>query len=290
MEPTFTDIPYGPHERNVIDVYKARSDKPTPVFLWFHGGAFAFGDKSTYESECVGPLFDHGISLVTANYRFSHQAIYPAPYHDCRRALQFTRHHAPSWGLDSRRVAVGGCSAGAGMSLWLAFRADMANPSSNDPVEHQTTRPACVYIVDGQTSYDPRFILEVIGGHAHVAGGLADLFGVPSETWPDLDEQTVQLVEDASAINFLGNTAPPVLAVYSLSRRPATDGDDAIAMIHHPKFGDDLKERMDALSLECTVIVDEELQSKTETVHQKAIERLQEDVRRVLRRHLKGAP
>ena len=59
-------------------------------------------------------------------------------------------------------------------------------------------------------------------------------------------------MEEASPINFLSQGAPPILCVYSKSRNYAPD-------IHHPRYGDDLKERMDSLDLECTVIVDEEL-------------------------------
>ncbi len=61
----------------------------------------------------------------------------------------------------------------------------------------------------------------------------------------------MQLVEDASPINFLSQDAPPVLCAYNLSREHEPD-------IHHPQFGDDLKERMDTLNLECTVVVNNE--------------------------------
>ena len=134
MTPTLQDVSYGPHERNVLDVYKAPSDSPSPIFLWIHGGGFYFGDKSQRGPRLVPLLFEHGISLVTTNYRFSQHAIYPASYHDCRRALQFVRYHASSWGMDPGRIAVGGLSAGAGMSLWLGFRPDMADPTSEDPI------------------------------------------------------------------------------------------------------------------------------------------------------------
>jgi len=253
MEPTFQNVPYGPHERNVLDVYTAPSKRPSPIFVWIHGGGFYCGDKSETGPDLIPILFERGISLVTINYRFSQHAIYPAPYHDCRRAFQFVRFHASSWGMDPQRMAVGGLSAGAGMSLWLGLRLDMAKPESNDPIERESTKPACIHITDGQTSYDPRFISKLIGGKVHIYEKvLADLFGVPRDVWPHLDERATQLVEEASPINFLSQGAPPILCVYSKSRNYAPD-------IHHPRYGDDLKERMDSLDLECTVIVDEEL-------------------------------
>ena len=267
VKPTLQDISYGPHERNVIDIFKAPTDDATSVFLWLHGGGFCSGDKSAVTPEFVSELNQAGVSLAAANYRLSQHAIYPAPYHDCRRALQFIRHHSSSWGLDPARIAVGGSSAGAGMALWLAFRPDMADPSSEDPVERQSTKPTCAFSIDGQTSYDPRFIRKTVGGRAHLASGSPALFGVPDESWPglkgtampELSESVIRLVEDASPVNFLDSTAPPVLTIYSLPRRPPTDSDDAIEMIHHPRFGEDLKLRMDDLGLNCTIIVDGDL-------------------------------
>lgn len=252
MEPTYQNVPYGPHERNVLDVYKAPSQNPSPIFVWIHGGGFYHGDKSGNVPQLIPVLFDQNISLVTINYRLSQHAIYPAPYYDCRRAFQFVRYHAPSWGLDAQRIAVGGLSAGAAMSLWLGFRPDMAELESDDPIARESTKPLCIYTVDGQTSYDPRFISERIGGKVHIYEQvLADFFGVPRDVWPHLDARAMPLVEDASPINFLSQDAPPVLCAYTLLRENEPD-------IHHPQFGDDLKERMDTLNLECTIVVDPE--------------------------------
>src|SRR3954466_7126937 len=38
--PTFADVPYGPFERNKLDFWKAKSDKPAPVIVFIHGGGF----------------------------------------------------------------------------------------------------------------------------------------------------------------------------------------------------------------------------------------------------------
>lgn len=43
--PTRADVLYGQHPRNVLDFYQAPSDKPTPVVIYMHGGAWSNGDK-----------------------------------------------------------------------------------------------------------------------------------------------------------------------------------------------------------------------------------------------------
>ncbi|MEQ1830195.1 MAG: hypothetical protein ABL921_29830, partial [Pirellula sp.] len=45
--PTRQDVAYGPHERNVLDFYQAKSDKPTPLVIFIHGGGFVGGNKNT---------------------------------------------------------------------------------------------------------------------------------------------------------------------------------------------------------------------------------------------------
>jgi len=47
-----------------------------------------------------------------------------------------------------------GGSAGAGTSFWLAFADDMANPKSQDPVEHESTRISAAVGIGTQATYD----------------------------------------------------------------------------------------------------------------------------------------
>ena len=43
IEPTERDVRYGKYERNVMDFWQAASGGPTPVYVYFHGGAFVGG-------------------------------------------------------------------------------------------------------------------------------------------------------------------------------------------------------------------------------------------------------
>jgi hypothetical protein len=113
--PTHPDVKYGPYDRNVMDVWLAESDRPTPVLVSIHGGGFRSGNKSVSGSllrECL----ESGISVVAITYRLSDQAIAPAQFHDSARAIQFIRHNAKKWNLDPTRIAATGGSAGAGLS------------------------------------------------------------------------------------------------------------------------------------------------------------------------------
>ena len=44
-KPTYSDVSYGKHERNVLDFWKAKSKSPTPVAFVIHGGGWKGGSK-----------------------------------------------------------------------------------------------------------------------------------------------------------------------------------------------------------------------------------------------------
>src|SRR5207253_11448306 len=151
LPPTFANVKYGPHERNVLDLWQAESKQPTPVLVSIHGGGFVAGNKSV-QPQLLKDCLDSGISVAAINYRYSTQAIAPAPFQDGARAVQFLRSKAKEWNIDPKRFAATGGSAGAGISLWLGFHKDMAGAKSGDPVLRQSTRLACMVVFDGQTS------------------------------------------------------------------------------------------------------------------------------------------
>src|ERR1051326_3457409 len=67
-EPTHANVPYGPHERKVLDVWLAKSDAPTPLLVHIHGGGWIRGDKKSPSAETLKFMLDHGVSVASINY------------------------------------------------------------------------------------------------------------------------------------------------------------------------------------------------------------------------------
>ena len=147
--PTFSNVSYGPDESNVYDFWRAPAGAPNPVLLFIHGGGFRAGSKSQVDTSLLQACLRSGISFAAIEYRLSQKAPYPAQMHDCARALQQIRSKAAEYGIDPARVASTGGSAGAGISQWLAFHDDLADPKSADPVARQSTRLACAPNIAG---------------------------------------------------------------------------------------------------------------------------------------------
>lgn len=250
--PTFANVKYGPHERNVLDFWQAKSEQPAPVLVSIHGGGFVAGNKSV-QPQLLKSCLDSGISVAAINYRYSTQAIAPAPFLDGARAVQFLRSKSEDWNIDPNRFAATGGSAGAGISLWLGFHKDMADPKSDDSVLRQSSRLACIVVFEGQTSYDPRFIRQLFPGKdIYKIGALAKLFGADLNKLDELPAEKYKLFEECSPIHHVTKDAPPVLLWYN-NRKDAEITNQNIG-IHHPRFGVALKEKLDDLKVPCEVV------------------------------------
>jgi acetyl esterase/lipase len=216
--------------------------------IFFHGGGFVAGDKSKAPGAMITGCLERGMAFASANYRFVRTDPFPAPMQDGARVLQFLRHNAAEWNLDPDRVAVFGGSAGAGMSMWLAYHDDLADPGSPDPVLQQSSRVTCAAALGGQSSYDPRVIREWIGGRAHEHPSLLPFYGM---TTPEQAEEArfQALFEEASAITHLSADDPPVYAFYSEPAGRLPDNARPGQGIHHPAFGLRLREAAQPLGL-----------------------------------------
>jgi acetyl esterase/lipase len=247
---TLTDVKYGPHERNVLDLWRAESDEPAPLVVFIHGGGFHRGSKEQIPLPVVTGLLSRGISVMAINYRLSPEVSFPAHYMDCARAIQFARSKAKEWNIDPTRIGSTGGSAGAGTALWLGFHDDMADPANADPILRQSTRLAVIAVWQAQSTYDPRVIKEWVGPSAAAAAPLLDFFGIKSD---DADTPRAhQIFEACSAINYLTRDDPPVYAYYS-EPRVIPPNARAGTGIHHVNFGLRLKDRMDPLGIECVI-------------------------------------
>ena len=270
--PGFADVSYGPHERNVLDFWKARGNGTAPLVVYIHGGGFRAGDKSKMRPAFLEVCLNAGFAVAAINYRLSHQASAPAFMLDGARAIQFLRHMAAEWNIDPRRVAATGGSAGAGISLWVGFHDDLADPASADPVARQSTRLACMAVFNGQCSYDPRFFARHGIAQATEHPFITPFVGLSREEFDTTAAH--RLFEESAAITYVSAEDPPVLMLYTqpdepmpadavaIRNDPAQPGElpkpDPIAgrAVHHPVFGRVLKEKLDALGIECTVYAD----------------------------------
>jgi acetyl esterase/lipase len=251
LAPEVANEHYGPHERQVLDFWRAKSDQPTPLVVFIHGGGFRAGSKEGISQGMLRALLDKGISVMAVNYRFSPEVTFPAHYMDCARAIQYARLHAKEWNIDPKRIGATGGAAGAGTSLWIGFHDDLADPQSSDPVLRESTRLSCMAVMGAQSTYDPFVITEWVGEAAARHPALEGFYGL---RWEQYDTPAARaMFTKAAAITYLTRDDPPVWALYSEPRGPLPTDARPGQGIHHINFGLKLKEQMDKLGIECTI-------------------------------------
>lgn len=252
--PTRAGVSYGAHERNTLDFWRASLDRPTPILVFFHGGSFKAGDKSNLLTRPVlEECLDAGISVVSANYRFSSDAPFPAPMHDGARVVQFTRSKAKEWSIEPTRIAVSGSSAGATLALWIALHDDLADPLSTDPVSRLSTRVTCASPHSGTAGLEPAYFKKQ-AGVSKLGGALYQLFGAASQAELEISEKRV-LVREASPLRHVTPDDPPLFLTYQgdPSEAPFAPESAQKAWIHHVCLGLPLKTAYDELGLECAL-------------------------------------
>lgn len=152
------DVAYDNHKRNKFDLISPKSDVPTPLVVYIHGGGFTRGDKKVaYNiSDTIRRFVQEDVAFATINYRYlehSEEGVI-ASLQDCQRFLQFVRHYAEELNIDKERIALYGSSAGGGAALWLGTHDDLANPNSPDPIARESSRVKAVVAFNTQATYD----------------------------------------------------------------------------------------------------------------------------------------
>ena len=128
---TYDSVHYGPHERQVVDVWLPDGvSKPVPVVVNIHGGGFTYGErKERILEKRIPECRAAGVAVVSVEYRLVHQAGDVRPpvricMDDVREAMRFIRLKAADWNLDLDRLVLSGGSAGGCAALYIALSDD----------------------------------------------------------------------------------------------------------------------------------------------------------------------
>ncbi len=103
-----------------LRIYQSKSAAaPTPVLLWLHGGGYVIGNPEMDDRSCVEYVRELGITVVSVDYRCAPKHPFPAGLDDSYAALKWVVTHAQELNIDTKRIAIGGASAGGGLAAAL---------------------------------------------------------------------------------------------------------------------------------------------------------------------------
>lgn len=118
---TKSDIAYGSHPRQMLDVYGP--DRPiaaAPVVVVFYGGSWNSGDKADY-GFLGKALASRGFVAIIADYRLVPEIRFPAFVDDGAAAVAWASRNAQKFGGDPGKVFLLGHSAGAYIAAMIAL-------------------------------------------------------------------------------------------------------------------------------------------------------------------------
>lgn len=130
------DLPYGDdgNPRRRLDLYlpEEPDSAALPVIVFLHSGGWMQGDKADGAGRLLPLVRDGAFAGISAGYRLTGEAEWPAQIHDAKAVIRWVRAHADEYGLDPGRIAVWGRGAGAHLALMVGFTGDTAEFDVDD--------------------------------------------------------------------------------------------------------------------------------------------------------------
>jgi acetyl esterase/lipase len=209
------DFDYGGagNPRQKLDLYLP--EKPSkdlrPVIVFIHGGGWQGGSKE--DGRVIFPLLDDGVYAgASIGYRLTGEAIWPAQVHDCKAALRWLAKHGAEHGLDTKRMALFGISAGGHLVSLLgtsqgvaALEGRVGVPDGREPVAPPSLAAVANYC--GVANF-----LTFPGKGSTISeedpkGPIAQLFGGPMS-------RHLGLARVASPVTYITSDDPPFLHIH----------------------------------------------------------------------------
>ena len=191
--------------KHLLDIYlppKAKDKVPLVIFV--HGGGWLGNDKYAdigYMKKTVAEIVSSGFALVSIDYRFATQAVFPAQIQDCNRAISFLVDNADKYGLDKKRIAIIGFSAGGHLASLMGL-------SKNNNVEN-------FFMPVTNSSFSIKAVIDFYGP--------AELILFPGANDPKSPESILigatplsrpDLAKAASPVTYVDKNDPPFLIVH----------------------------------------------------------------------------
>jgi acetyl esterase/lipase len=228
------NIEYGKagDEALLLDVNVPDGDGPFPAVVIVHGGGWTRGDKQEDITVLFQPLTDANFVCFSINYRLAPKNHWPACFEDVKTAIRWVKANAAKYKADPNRIAIMGYSAGGQIACQAAVQAN------NDT--------AVAAVVGLAAPSDLVFDSLRRGG---ISTYLKDLFGLQGVEVNS--PQVVQMLWDASPINFVRPGLPPFLLVHGMA-------DKSVPY----QLSLNLQARLKAVNVPCDIITIKDAQHK----------------------------
>lgn len=204
----FASTPTGDLFLDIVYPQK-KSNKPLPAVLFVFGGGWRSGNRAQ-NIPLAQKLAEAGYVCVTADYRLSTHALYPAAVYDLKNTVRWMKDNAIKFRIDTTKIAITGFSAGGQLAA-------LVGTTNSDPkfdqqkINEKTSTVQAVIDVDGVLAFDHPESSEV-STDPNKKSVAAIWLGANLNDNPGL-------WHDASALQHAGKNSVPFLFINSSTPR-----------------------------------------------------------------------
>ena len=94
-----------------------------PCLFYMHGGGYVFGNLDSHDSVTAEIADKAGVTVISIDYSLAPENPHPAASDDCWSVILEVTRDSKRYGIDPRRIAVGGDSAGGNLSGAMCLKA-----------------------------------------------------------------------------------------------------------------------------------------------------------------------
>ncbi len=141
--------PAGPIPARLYTPAQSRSGAQ-PLVVYWHGGGWVIADLDTYDASARAIASATGAIVLSAHYRQAPEHKFPAAHEDALAAYRWAVQIAGRLGVNARRIALAGESAGGNLAIGTAIAA-------RDTGLPQPVHMALIYPVAGTDTNTPSY-------------------------------------------------------------------------------------------------------------------------------------
>ncbi|MBF0527930.1 MAG: alpha/beta hydrolase fold domain-containing protein [Deltaproteobacteria bacterium] len=112
----------GPHGEIPVRCYYPVATRPLPALVYVHGGGWVVGNLDTHDKIMRLLALHSKMAVVGVDYRLSPEHRFPIALEETIAVVKYLSEFGEKLGIDSSRLAIGGDSAGANLSIAAALQ------------------------------------------------------------------------------------------------------------------------------------------------------------------------
>jgi len=169
--------PSGAPDLRLVIVDPAPGTKGRPAFLHMHGGGYVTGMAGQFNPSLQAVAQNFGCLVVSVDYRLAPETHFPGSLEDNYTALRWLYKNSDELGVDRKRIAIGGESAGGGHAAQLAIA---ARDRREIPILFQLLIYPMLDDRTGSTRQVPPYMGQFVWNAGSNRFGWTSLLGVPA--------------------------------------------------------------------------------------------------------------